>query len=519
MASDFFDPAFVQQFSVDPAQGTRLGVDEQSDGGVIVHGQTGIIRLEPDGMQDMAFASDGIFEVEPEEHYPTLLYVDAEGRIVFSQPSNDSNHWDIVRLLKTGELDLSFGTAGVAKHPNSGFWVNVVTIMPDGSLVVVAQEGPTPHHVLRKLTSFGQIDETFSFPEIDADLLISGADTANGELVLLYRSAPDSGDLSLVKLTATGAVDESFGIGGTLSVPAGPGSGVSFEVDAADRIVIGHQTNTNESRTVIQRFLTNGVLDTSFGEDGEQEIDFAIADLYESEYDGPTMGGFGFCPEPWRMIDMHVDSQNEVLLIASLSRDTCFEHGTSRHYAILSVGDDGNESLQGFFNDAERSYWFSKQGHLASFEGTFYGNPSLNIFRLGKTYTRWHNVENPLDVNGDDSISPMDALNVINTLQLIGSSNLFTATPSIALKVDTNNDHFLSSNDVLLVVNQLNRDSALAAAISASQQGSSSSSNGEGEGESKTTMPIDARLFAPVSPYWTATDLGSRPAAKKSRTK
>jgi hypothetical protein len=98
---------------------------------------------------------------------------------------------------------------------------------------------------------------------------------------------------------------------------------------------------------------------------------------------------------------------------------------------------------------------------------------------------QWHNSAQPLDTNGDGRIAPIDALLIINQLNLYGSRLLSSSpvraiTPQtihpaglLSFQVDTNGDGHLAPLDALLVINYLN-DRAT------SQRGFS----GEGEGES-----------------------------------
>ena len=71
----------------------------------------------------------------------------------------------------------------------------------------------------------------------------------------------------------------------------------------------------------------------------------------------------------------------------------------------------------------------------------------------------WHNFDNPVDVNNQDGPSPLDALLVINELNLFTFSDPNTgildlpATPPPYL--DVNNDGFVSPLDALLVINAL----------------------------------------------------------------
>ncbi|MBI2479594.1 MAG: hypothetical protein HYV60_13470, partial [Planctomycetia bacterium] len=71
----------------------------------------------------------------------------------------------------------------------------------------------------------------------------------------------------------------------------------------------------------------------------------------------------------------------------------------------------------------------------------------------------WQNPVNDLDVNNDGFVTPLDALLIINSLNLVGPRTL----PNPALPpntpppfYDTNGDGNISPVDVLLVVNRLN---------------------------------------------------------------
>ena len=74
----------------------------------------------------------------------------------------------------------------------------------------------------------------------------------------------------------------------------------------------------------------------------------------------------------------------------------------------------------------------------------------------------WHNKINPLDVNRDQVITPLDALLVINYLNSLGSratSDLPTPGDGQPVFVDTNSDQNLSAIDALLIINELNNPS------------------------------------------------------------
>jgi hypothetical protein len=73
----------------------------------------------------------------------------------------------------------------------------------------------------------------------------------------------------------------------------------------------------------------------------------------------------------------------------------------------------------------------------------------------------WHNITNPLNVNGDaqSEVSPIDALLVINWVNAHpANAQLPTqGTPEVNGWVDVNNDGFCTPLDALMVINHLNR--------------------------------------------------------------
>src|SRR5947207_5479971 len=101
-------------------------------------------------------------------------------------------------------------------------------------------------------------------------------------------------------------------------------------------------------------------------------------------------------------------------------------------------------------------------------EQVFLRATSLTISPAGQP--EFFNPHNPMDVNEDNSVSPMDPLTVINNINAGGSRPL-NGAPLHGQMVDTNMDGMLSPIDVLGVVNYLNAFLASHAAIRSSAVG------------------------------------------------
>jgi hypothetical protein len=103
----------------------------------------------------------------------------------------------------------------------------------------------------------------------------------------------------------------------------------------------------------------------------------------------------------------------------------------------------------------------------------------------------WQNVRNPLDVNSDMRIEPLDALLVINDLNLNGAGQL--AGPPIGPPFfDVNGDGFISPIDALLIINYLNRQSE-------SQLPGEGEFGRDGEGESAVAVREVLAIPAPLT--------------------
>ncbi|QDV68274.1 Serine-aspartate repeat-containing protein D precursor [Rosistilla carotiformis] len=94
-----------------------------------------------------------------------------------------------------------------------------------------------------------------------------------------------------------------------------------------------------------------------------------------------------------------------------------------------------------------------------------YDRKSITISAATTTIgPEYQNPVNRYDVNNDGTVSPIDALSVINQLNLNGSSQLMAEGESANANrrfVDVNGDQFVSPIDALMVINALNNQAGL----------------------------------------------------------
>lgn len=83
--------------------------------------------------------------------------------------------------------------------------------------------------------------------------------------------------------------------------------------------------------------------------------------------------------------------------------------------------------------------------------------PTLDVdFGFENTISRWQNPVEPLDVDNDGFIAPIDVLLVINDLNAFGSRDLRDSNVPSEPYLDVNGDSFTAAIDVLLIINHLN---------------------------------------------------------------
>lgn len=101
-----------------------------------------------------------------------------------------------------------------------------------------------------------------------------------------------------------------------------------------------------------------------------------------------------------------------------------------------------------------------------------FGTDTLTVNGAVTGTAPFMNPSNPLDVNADSIVSPVDALLIINELDNGGgvltgsiSRNNFGAPNALPSYIDTNGDNILSPVDAVLVINELDRDIIAAAPL------------------------------------------------------
>ena len=198
-------------------------------------------------------------------------------------PVNNVPHDDDIYLFRyrdNGALDAIQGDSGIETIDLGGNeQVSAAKLVPKSTdtIVVGARDGQLL--VAKIHDRYSSVDTTFAAPNGyivpalggKASRGIALAIDPQGRIVVTGSITTVSGDdLVLLRLTADGALDSSFGTGG-LMIAARPGdqhgSAVIVQPDGA-LVVAADTTEGSEPQLLVQRFLASGAVDSTFGSQG-----------------------------------------------------------------------------------------------------------------------------------------------------------------------------------------------------------------------------------------------------------
>jgi uncharacterized delta-60 repeat protein len=243
----------------------------------------------PTGAFDPSFDGDGfVRDSDVSQGSFTGLVPLPDGRLTaVGHHTRLGSVWTARRYLAGGAPDPSFGGDGSLSYPPAGGSRGDLVraaIPGDGGAVIAAgsssgsEAQPGGAATIGRILTDGSLDPAFGDGGRTRVLFVAGehtdaadvARTADGGYVMAGSAVVPTGDgtpspatLLLMKVDDDGDVDETFGAGGRVDGP--PGRAAALAVDASDRLVVAGFTETG---AYVARYLVNGALDTSFGDDG-----------------------------------------------------------------------------------------------------------------------------------------------------------------------------------------------------------------------------------------------------------
>jgi uncharacterized delta-60 repeat protein len=224
-------------------------------------GRVYVAKVSESGTLDSAFGSDGIASIDADLSFEQIL-LQPDGHMLlvgmhsrrghFAELSWGEPHGSLVAvgLNPDGSIDRGFGVDGTAQTTLEGGCScrRIALEQEDGSLVFTGQRRATVH-------AHGQTRESYGW--------------------------------ALARLTATGRLDPSFGIGGVALIAGENGVGLSIAPSENDTIVAQGQTQVTDKdgsygpENMMTRVSADGALDSTYGGGTPFELPvFSIDDSY-----------------------------------------------------------------------------------------------------------------------------------------------------------------------------------------------------------------------------------------------
>jgi uncharacterized delta-60 repeat protein len=282
-----------------PQGAVRLQPQADGTQKIIVVNQTSssaeVARFNLDGSLDSTFGNGGVSSYQPGPSGTGIgLFdglIDANRNILVA--GGTGSDLFVLRFLPDGGVDLSFGTNGVFLYqgsPTGSATSRGLALQPDGKIIAVGQAGTSRTHssIVLRLTANGALDSTFGSNGV--------ASVASGPL-LLTAAIQTIGTTNYIvtggsgwfgRFTPSGTLDSSFGSSGQVVGPkcGGVGNARSIYVDGSGNIFLLGYSNAGIMNGVwyinLSKYTASGALDTSFG------------DVSQSGHTGDTfVNGFG----------------------------------------------------------------------------------------------------------------------------------------------------------------------------------------------------------------------------------
>jgi uncharacterized delta-60 repeat protein len=333
-----------------------------------------VYQFNKDGSPDLGFGKAGRVDISTGAAFigGGAVASQADGKLlVVGSGSPFTTGWSdsvyIARLNADGSLDTNYGGAGKLTLPllterDVAFDVIVQT---DGKAVIAGhgfRAGGYDFTAVR-INPNGTLDTTFGDSGKVALDLGYGEDfgfgvtqQADGKIALCGKvKVAGQWQIAVVRLSANGSVDSSFGSGGKVLLDLGPGDDQSFRaVSQPDGklLIAGTSLNGAESNLCVIRLNFDGTLDTSFGsvgkiflgpraEDGQASlITFQPASGQGSESFTLLAGGKSAYVA---VFDIALDVATTSTLVGTSGNDKM--SGTAGNDVI--IGGDGNDTLDG----------------------------------------------------------------------------------------------------------------------------------------------------------------------------
>jgi len=310
-ADNSFGPNGTQITDFIAGQDIAYDMELDPEGNIFLAGQVelvpelysfGLVKYDSSGSVDSSFGTEG-------QTVTSLSDSLNSGAVAFSSDGNifvggsDENNFTVTQFDSNGSLDSSFGLLGTASVAvGLSGEASDITIDARGRVLMVGEVGEATTDLftagldfaLVRFTSDGDRDSGFGVNGVVRSDIFLGNDSAaavttdaSGNILIAGTSTVFNSNFALARYHSDGTLDQSFGTGGRVitDFSGGDDGANSIAIDAAGNILLGGYTTIgNNTDFAIARYLSDGSLDSSFGNGGKAVFDFGgmeevIADL------------------------------------------------------------------------------------------------------------------------------------------------------------------------------------------------------------------------------------------------
>ncbi|MBN2578525.1 MAG: hypothetical protein JXB10_05990 [Pirellulales bacterium] len=241
-----------------------------------------VIRLNSDGSMDPSFGTNGVVDTTfpSQKPLPNKILIQPDGKIVVGGSLNTTVS-ALARYNADGSLDLAFGNGGIANF-YSNQWIVDMALRPDGKILLALQQNGPLYLKVACLDNYGALDPSFGdsggfhyYLDVNA-YSCAIASMPDGRFLLAGRG---TSDWSIIRAYGNGSLDTTFGTNGVQTVNFDSAyQPESILVDHAGRIVLNSTMAiaTSLADFAVARLTPNGILDTSFSDDGRAMTDFGL---------------------------------------------------------------------------------------------------------------------------------------------------------------------------------------------------------------------------------------------------
>jgi uncharacterized delta-60 repeat protein len=227
------------------------------------------------GSLDMTFGNNGIVttSIDPVLNVGTGMVFTSSNKIILE---GYSGYTDAIRYKNNGTVDSTFAVNGIATNTSSNFGADIIQ-QSDGKLVItggVSGFGKINFFTYRYLPD-GSIDPSFAQNGVSTFSITDGSDNArklalqsDGKIVVAGEaSGGTSNGLILVRYLPNGTLDNTFGNNGIVILAIGNPTSLTCEALAIQqdgKILVGGRDNN----FLLIRYNSDGTLDMPFGVNG-----------------------------------------------------------------------------------------------------------------------------------------------------------------------------------------------------------------------------------------------------------